>query len=286
MTGKWKAHPTIDRWMRMAVGTLLMGIAYKSIYDGAQMVTGGFSGIGIIVRSLAGVPLWATNLVLNVPVFVVSYFVKGKEFVMNTLAATLLLTVFLAVLPAITLEGGNDYLLTAVFGGTIAGLGSGLVITAFATTGGTDMIAAVLQRLIHFYSIAQIMQVLDGMIVAAGAVLFGIHRSLYAVIAIIVTSYVSDKVVDGTRFAKAVYIISSNYQQIAQKVMSELERGVTILEARGMYSGDKKPVILCIVSKKQVALIKKIVKDTDENAFVLISDVREAMGEGFVKISQ
>lgn len=272
-------------FLRMLAGTFLMALSYKCIFDSAGMVTGGFSGLSIIVKEVFSVPLWITMIVLNIPVFAAAYVVKGADFVKSTFVATIMLTVFLGVLPEFEVEE-NDILLASIFGGVIAGTGIGLVITSFATTGGTDMIGAIVQKYFPYYSIAQIMQVLDAFIVTAGAFVFGIHKSMYAIIAIYVMALVSDRVVDGMKSAKAVYVISDKYEQIAQKIMKELQRGGTFLDGRGIYSNDKKSVIMCVVSRKQAVVLKKIVWEEDQRAFVMISDVREALGEGFVKNSQ
>ena len=273
------------------IGTFLMGVAYKSIYDTAGMVTGGFTGIAIIVKSCTvgivdgGIPLWGTNAILNIPVFIVAYIVKGKDFVQRTFVATASLTIFLAILPTFKMDN-KDLLLVAVFGGTICGCGIAMVLLANATTGGSDLVAAIIQNYKKHYSIVRIMQFVDGIIVIAGAFIFGMRTSLYAVIAIYVTTLVSDRVMDGLKFAKGIYIISDKYQIISQIIMKELERGVTTLNGTGMYSNTEKHVIFCVVSKKQSVIVKEIVTAEDPNAFVIVHDVREVMGEGFVKNSQ
>ena len=270
------------------IGTFLMGVAYKSIYDTSGMVTGGFTGIAIIVKRCTlgivdgGIPLWCTNAILNIPVFIVAYIVKGKSFVKRTFVATVSLTIFLAILPTFEINN-TDLLLTAVFGGTICGCGIAMVLLASATTGGSDLIAAIIQNYNKHYSIARIMQFIDGIIVVAGVFIFGMRTSLYAVIAIYVTTIVSDRVMDGLKFAKVIYIISDKYKNISEIIMKELERGVTTLNGNGMYSNTEKHVIFCVVSKKQSVIVKEIVMLEDPSAFVIVSDVREVMGEGFVK---
>lgn len=279
------------QYLLLIVGTFLMGIAYKCIYDTAGMVTGGFSGIAIIVKNQTqgmiegGVPLWLTNTILNVPVFIVAYIVKGKKFVTRTLIGTILLTVYLGVLPNVgfALE---DLLLTAIFGGIINGIGIACVFLAFATTGGTDMIAAIIQNYVKHYSIARIMQVIDGLVVIAGAFIFDIRKALYAVIAIYVTTFVSDRVIDGLNFAKGVYIISDEYEKISQEILSRMHRGVTLLDGKGMFSNQERPLLFCVVSKKESVLLKEIAKSIDSKSFIIVSDVREVMGEGFGQYSQ
>lgn len=281
----------IRPFLLIAVGTLLMSIAYISVYDSASMVTGGFTGIAIIVKHQStflvegGIPLWVTTIVLNLPVFLIAFVVKGKHFVGRTLFATIFLTMYLAILPKFSLTK-TDLLLSAVFGGVFNGTGIAMVLLSYSTTGGTDLIASIIQHYIKHYSIARIMQILDGAIVILGAFIFGIQKSLYAVIAIYVTTLVSDRVIDGLKFAKGIYVISEKYEQISQSIMDEIGRGVTILKGTGKYSNKERPVIFCVVSKKQSIEVKRITQDLDPKAFIIVNDVREVMGEGFVKNTQ
>ena len=180
----------------------------------------------------------------------------------------------------------DDIFLASVFGGVISGLGIGLVLMANATTGGTDTMAAIIQHFIRHYSIAQIMQVLDGVIVLAGAWVFGINRALYAIICIYLVSKVSDGILEGLKFSKLAYIISEHYEEIAKQIMKELDRGATGLDAVGMYSGEKKEVLFCVVSKKEIVKVKDIVRRIDADAFMKVSDVREVFGEGFIEEHQ
>lgn len=279
------------RYILLLAGTLLMGVAYKSIYDMVGMVTGGFTGIAIIVKNqtqdliVGGIPLWVTNTVLNIPVFIAAYKIKGKEFVKMTAVGALFLTIYLAVLPTFNLDN-IDLLLIAVFGGLINGIGIAMVLLAYATTGGTDMVAAIIQNYLKHYSVVAIMLILDGIIVVVGVFIFDIQKSLYAVIAIYVTTIVSDRVMDGLKFAKGMYIISENYINIAENIMQNVNRGVTILQGTGMFSNKPRPVIFCVVSKKESVMLKDIAKTLDPKAFVIVSDVREVLGEGFVNNSQ
>ena len=192
MEGITQKKPWID-WGMILVGTGLMALGIKSIYDPIGLVTGGFTGIAIIVKELSGaiveggIPLWLTNLVLNVPVFLVALQRKGKQFIGRTAAGTCLLSVWLYVLPEVDLVAG-DYTLAAIFGGVITGVGMGMILLARGTTGGTDMVAALIQQKLRHYSIAQIMQVLDGAIVLLGLYLFGVQPALYAIVSIFIVS--------------------------------------------------------------------------------------------------
>lgn len=277
-----KRRSTPAEYGLITAGTLLIGFAIKNIYDPVSMVTGGVSGLAIIAKELWSVPLWLTNTLLNIPLFAGGIFVMGWKFIKRTLFATVMLSVFLYVLP----EGsymGNDILLSALFGGIISGLGTGMVFLASCTTGGTDMLAALMQKRLKHYTMAQIMQVLDGLIVLAGATVFGIPIALYALIAIFCVSKVTDGLIEGLKFSKQAYIISNQYKEIADAVMERMGRGVTSLEARGMYSNEEKKMLFCVVSKKEIVKIREIVSEFDPGAFVIVSDAREVFGEGFIE---
>lgn len=274
-------------FLLIIVGTAGVAFAVQCMYDPCGLVTGGFSGIAIIIKSLTehiipgGVPLWLTNLLLNIPVFTVAYIKMGKRFIGRTLFGTVMLSVWLYILPVIDLAQG-DMLLVALFGGVFSGAGMGMVLRANATTGGTDMVAALIQLKIRHYNVAQIMQILDGAIVILGFFVFGLRPSLYAIVAIFVTTKVSDAILEGFKYSKAAYIITDKYEEVAKVLMEELDRGATGLKATGMYTGKDRCVLYCVVSKKQIVTLKEIVVNIDPKAFVIVSDVREVLGEGFL----
>lgn len=275
--------------IELIIGAFLMALAYKSIFDSVEMVTGGFSGLGVIIRHITmgivdgGIPLWVTNLALNIPLFVVAYAIVGRKFILQTAVGTVFLTIFLAVLPTFEVEN-PDYFVSAVAGGLLYGVGIGFVLRAGGSTGGTDMLAVVISKYVKGLSVVRIIQVLDGAVIIAGMIIFGVRVSLYAMIAIYIGTLISDRIVEGAKSAKAVWIISDKYIDISNAVMSELDRGVTSFDANGMYYNRRKNVLLCVVPKKQLTQLKRIVLNYDENAFLVIGDVREVCGEGFVQI--
>ena len=268
----------------MVVGTGLMALAIQCIYDPVGLVTGGFTGVAIIAKYVTkgAVPLWLANLVLNVPLFLLAALVKGKKFVARTAVATVLLSAWLYVIPLWNLAEG-DYVLSAIFGGVICGVGMGMVLLARATTGGTDMLAALIQHKLRHYTIMQIICVIDGIIVAVGIYSFGVKAALYAIVAIYVTSKVSDTLMEGMKYSKAVFIVSDRYKEISDAIMTQMDRGVTGLDAVGMYSGDEKCMLYCVVSKKEIVVLKEIILKIDNNAFVIVTDAREVVGEGFLE---
>ena len=283
-----KRNPVL-LYLVITAGTGLLAFAIKCIYDPIGLVTGGFTGIAILIKKVTdmfyagGVPLWFANLILNIPFFLLAYKIKGKKFIGRTAFATVLLSVWLYLIPELDFVSG-DYILASIFGGVLAGIAMGMILWANATTGGTEMVAVLLQcRMFSHYSVAQIMQVLDGMIVIVGLYVFGLRPSMYAIVAIFITSKVTDTILEGMKFSKAAYIITDHYQEIAKRVMEELERGVTGLAAQGMYSGEEKCVLYCVVSKKEIVMLKEVVHEIDKSAFVVVGDVREVHGEGFIE---
>lgn len=272
-------------------GTFLMSVAVNMVYDPLGMVTGGVTGIGIVIKHLTqellpgGVPVWLTNVLCNVPLFLAAILVLGKRFLGKTLFATVSMTAFLYLLPVTPLFS-EDYLLASVFGGVIAGAGIGLVLAASATTGGTDLLCALIHKKLKHYSVPQLLIAVDGLIVLGGVAVFGINESLYAAIAIFITAKMSDGILEGLKFSKMAYIVSEQSSVIAKEIMQQLDRGVTALQATGMYSGKERKMLLCVVSKKEIAAVLDIVNRNDRNAFVIVSDAREVMGEGFIENTQ
>lgn len=278
-------------YVMIILGTGILAFGIVSLFDPIGLVTGGFSGLAIVIKSVSsmwlenGIPLWFTNIALNVPVFIISYFLKGKDFIGKTLFATIMLSVWLYVIPMIDMAQG-DYMIASIFGGVFCGFGIGLVIKTGATTGGTDMVSALIQLKFRHYSIVQILQVIDALVVLLGLFVFGIRPALYALIGIVVSTKVSDIVVEGLNYSKAVYIITNQHEIVSQRIMKDLDRGVTGLHAKGMYTGTDKCVLYCVMSQKEVVNLKALVVDVDPNAFIIVSDVREVLGEGFQEYSK
>ena len=274
-------------YLMIIAGTGLMALAINSVFDASGMVTGGFSGIAIIIKAGSqgiidgGIPLWVTNLVLNIPVFLLAAKIKGVAFVKKALLGDLSLTVWLAVLPAWKLSG--DFLLVALYGGLLQGVGIGLVFLGGGTTGGTDLLAAIIQNFMRHYSIAQIMQFVDGAVVLVGMYVFGVERALYAIIAVYLVTKVSDGIIEGLKFSKSVYIITEKPDEVSRMVMEDLDRGITGISAKGMYSGQDKLMLFCVVGKKELVHLKEMIDEIDPNAFVIVGDAREVHGEGFLE---
>lgn len=288
----FKKQTPLVSYIMVIIGTGILAVSIQNFYDPIGLVTGGFTGLAIVIKTASaavipgGIPLWLTNVVLNVPVFILSYIIMGKKFVGRTLFGTAMLSAWLYIIPSVDLARG-DMLLAAVFGALFSGAGMGIILRGHATTGGTEMVACLIhKKAIKHYSVVQIMQILDGLIVCLGLFQYGLRATMYAMIAIFVTTKVSDAILEGFKYSKAAYIITDHHKEIADRIMRDIDRGVTGISARGMYTGQDKLVLYCVVSRREIVQVEEIVTEIDPDAFVIVSDVREVLGEGFQEYSQ
>lgn len=278
-------------WNKLLVtilGTFLMGAAVNLVFEPMNMVVGGLSGFAIIVKELTqgfssgGIPVWLTTALINVPLFLAAWKVKGKNFIKTTLIATISFTVALYIIPSYDMMR-QDNLLAALFGGILSGAGLGLVFRNGGSTGGTDLLGAILNYFFPHYSVANMLLVVDSTIIVLGAFIFGVNMALYAIIAAYVTTKIMDSILEGMKFAKLAYIISDEPDNMSQNVMEKVGRGITFIQAEGGYTKQQKRMLMCVVSKKQIVKLKEVVGQIDPNAFLIISDVREVFGEGFIE---
>lgn len=283
-------NTTNNKWwmtyLLLTAGTFFMAVGINVIYEPLSMVTGGFSGIGILVKKLtqtarwSGIPVGMTTLLLNIPLFIWGYSQKGKVFVKKTVYAASCFSFFLLIIPTFDIVK-QDYLMAALVGGLLNGTGIGLVFSQGASTGGSDLLSVLTAKILPELSASERLILIDTLIVAAGVFIFGLEIGLYAVVAVFVTGKVSDAILDGLKFAKIAYIISDHPEEISEHILRELGRGLTGLEGQGMYSEKHKMVLMCVVSKKEAVLLKDIVKNADNEAFLILSEAKEVLGEGF-----
>ncbi len=276
------------QYIEIAFGTFLMAAALVFFLEPNTIAPGGVTGLAIIIKQSTGIPIDITNLVINIPLFVAGLIILGKMFGAKTAFGTLSLSLFLRLIYTVVGENNlftDDLLLAAIYGGVILGIGIGLVFRAGGTTGGTDLAGAILNKYFPNISIAKMMTLLDFLIVVlAGVVSMKVETSLYSTISLYIIVKLADFMVDGLSYSKAFFIISNNTEEIGKEIIAQLGRGGTILKAAGMYTGQEKNVILCIVSRNQVLKLKSIVYDIDNTAFIMVTTIHEVLGEGFSEV--
>ena len=276
-----------DFWI-IILGTTIVSFAVKYLFDPAGMVTGGVSGLAIVIRYLSvhygtfEIPLWVSNLVLNIPIFLFAWKTEGFKRIIRTGLAFVVMTAELYIFPEHTFFADNP-LLTSVYGGICFGAGTGLMLLAKATTGGTDMLGNSLAKYLRHVPVGRLIEYLDGSVVVIGAFVFGLEETLYAIISVFIMGRVIDYIVDHGKKAKMALIISSKPDEITADILEQLDRGVTSLPGIGEFTGTKRKVLVCICTQRDVPMIKDIVKEYDKKAFFVVGNVSEAMGEGFVE---
>jgi len=259
-------------------------LAYPWFLVPNHIAPGGLTGLATVLNYLFGLPVGITSLVLNVPLFLIGYRSMGRAFAFRSLVATLLFSLMIDALP---LEAATtDPLLGAWFGGVLLGAGLGLILRGGATTGGTDMAARMVHKRFVHLSVGTILFAIDCVVVLLAGIYIHLEYALYAFISIFVSTQVINVVLEGLTTEKACYVITAQYEQVKNELMEEMNRGVTLLSARGAFSGDERPVLLCVISAQEVARLKAIVRRADAKAFVFITDAHEVLGEGFRRLTE
>lgn len=271
-------------YLQIVLGTFLMALSFAIFFLPRDIAPGGITGLATIIASF-----WATNVgllsfMINLPLFAAGWKVVSLRFAIRSFLAMTLLSVFIDILPHVDISG--DMMLASVFGGIVEGVGLGLVVRGGATTGGTDMAAQMVHRHWPFLSIGMLIMLLDGMVVCIAGWRFGLPAALWALITVAVTSFTTDMVVKGFNTAMQFLIISSASDRITSRIHNELGRGCTRILAKGTFSKQDVGVLLCVVSRVEVFRLRQLIAEEDEHAFVTISDVQKAMGEGFDEIRE
>ena len=267
------------------VGTFLMAGSTNLFFTPVNMVPGGFTGLSIILQYLTKKPVWMWNIMFNIPLILIATKVRGWKFTRRTLIATLLFSLWLIVIPEMDVTNHNLFLVS-VIGGGLMGFGLGLVFAGKATTGGTDTLAAIFQRLFPYLNTARIMPLLDVIVIVVATKVFGIEVSLYAIIAVIISGRISDGVISGQKNASMAFIISDKYEDISYAITNEMNRGATILSGYGTYTKLPRNVLLCAVNKRQIAILRDIVSEIDPLAFMILTEANEVRGQGFLKYTK
>lgn len=222
-----------------------------------------------------------TTIILNLPLFIIAYLKLGKKFIAKAVIGTILLSVFLNVLEKIP-SFTSDKFLACIYGGILTGLGTALILKASASTGGSDLITSIVKKYNPAIQSSNIIMLIDIFVVLLNVILFKtIEIGLYSAIAIYLMGKIIDIFFEGINFAKVMFIISEKYDEIAEVINKDVQRGITGLYGKGMYTQEEKTILLCVTSRNQVITIRKIVKKIDENAFFIIANAREVFGKGF-----
>jgi len=271
----------IKEYSFVIIGALIVGLGIKLFFIENRIAAGGFSGLATVMYHFWGFPVGVTVLIMNIPLILLSVLFLGRGLGIKTIMG--MVTVSLSIdlmnfLPTLT----QDLLLASLMGGVMVGGGLGVIFRQGATTGGTDLTARLVHKFLPFLSVGKFLMLFDITVVIISTLAFKSYElGLYAGVSIFITTKVMDNVMIGVDYTKAVYIISEHSDLISARILKELDRGVTALQGKGMYTGKDREMLLCVMRPKNIIRMKKIVAEEDPKAFVFISDIRDVMGEGF-----
>ncbi|MDD2586731.1 MAG: YitT family protein [Syntrophomonadaceae bacterium] len=261
------------------VGSVIMILGIQAVLVPANMITGGVTGIAIILNYFTEIDLWIWFLGLNIPLFVAGYKFVSRRFALYSLLGVVVQSILLALLSSLDFHIDN-LLLSAVLGGVLVGLGAGIIFSSKGSSGGTDIIAVIFKRY-KGYEIGQTIFVSNIIVLALSLLMFNIELALFSAISIFISARVVDKVEAGLHVTRTAMIISEECSDIANTILNNLHRGCTYLLARGAYSGDDKNIIMVTVGKTQLPRLKEIVFEVDPKAFIIINETIEVYGQGF-----
>ena len=279
-----KQKEVLSAYVQIILGSVIGGAAYPLFLTPNNIAPGGITGVAIILNYLMKLPVGTVSLILNIPLFLAGYHTMGKIFAFRSLIATILFSLMIDLLPFAPMT--EDPLLSTLFGGVLLGIGLGLILRGGATTGGTDMLARMVHRRFQFISTGTFLFIFDFVVVASAGFIMGTSEALYALINIFISAKVIDSVMVGFSGNKACLIVSSAWEKIMHRIMTEMDRGVTLLSAKGGYTGEPRPTLFCVISRQEIMMLKKIVQEEDLNAFMTVMEAHEAIGDGFSGIQQ
>lgn len=267
----------------IVIGCVLCALSYAIFLIPHQIVPGGVTGIAMILHFLYRSPVGIITIVLNIPLFLIALKFLGIRFgvksVIAILGTNILIDFFVYTLKISTPT--DNIILGALYGGLLLGLGLGLVFRAGASTGGTDIVGQILARNTNL-SVGMWIMIVDFVVITLAGITTGsIELALLGYLALFLSSKVIDLVLEGMDYARAAFVVSNEHQKLVDEIYKKMKRGVTILDGHSPYSKEKRPVIMCVLTKKETHVFKSLIKNIDNKAFVILTDVFEVLGQGF-----
>lgn len=277
--------PLFFDYFLLFTGSMIQAIGLRLFLVPADLASGGVTGISQLINHFTKWPIGTMVLIGNIPLFILGWrFLGGRRFALRTAFAVAMYSIFIDLIPRLNLFPSNgltdDIFLNSLYGAVVSGFGYGLVYRARGTSGGSDILARILN---HYRGISMTQSYLtvDSAVILAAGFIFGWKQALYAIITLYVSGLVSELTLEGSGTVRTALIITSKPDLVSQRVLDELERGVTILQGTGAYTGSDRPVLYSVISRSEVVQLKTIVEEIDPLAFIVIGQAYEALGEGF-----
>lgn len=273
---------TFTKAVLILTGALVAGLGINMFLEPIGIAPGGISGIAVVISYIfrGKLPVGVLTFILNLPLFIIGYKYIGRQFILKSVIGTALFSFMLDLTSSFgNLLKGDNKLLYALWGGAAIGCGFGMIFRGGASTGGTDIIARLMQKKINMMTMGKAVLWLDFIFLAIVAFVYkSIEAALYTGVAVFVASKLVDTIESGINYAKEVVVFTEQPEEMSKEIINRLRRGVSVIEAKGMYSKQKKYMVVCVVYNRQVTDLRKIVNKYDSNAFVIIKEVRETTG--------
>lgn len=274
---------TVRDYTWIALGAVLYSLSFDWFYVPNQIGFGGLTALGMILNHLSpAIPIGTVVLVLNIPIFILGWKLLGGHTLVSSLFAMAATSVLVDLIAAVYTFPAMDPMLAAVFGGVTLGLSMGMIFSKGATTGGTDLIARLLKIPFAWLPVGKLLLVVDlAMLLAVSIAFRSMESAMYGIISLYISTLVMDGVLYGMDQSKVAYIITANPRAITDEIDRQMDRGVTYLHGEGSFSGEKKLVLMCAFKQKQIVPLKALVHELDPDAFLIVCDAHEVLGEGF-----
>ena len=273
----------LGEYALIAAGTLLQALAIRLFLVPSGLVGGGVAGISQLINHYTGWPIGVMILIGNLPLFALGWrFLGGPRFALRTAFAIVTVSIFTDGLAFFLPSDGltDDLVLNTLYGAVVSGIGFGLVYRGRGTSGGSDILARILNNW-RGISISQSYLISDSLVMFLAGLTFSWENALYALVMLYISGIAAEAVTDGSNVERSAMIITNQPEAVAQRILEDMQRGVTFLEGRGGYTGAERAVLYCVIGRAEVEQIKTVVREVDPRAFMVIGHVSEALGEGF-----
>lgn len=268
------------------MGTMIMSVATSLFLLPNQLSSGGFTGIATITYYIFNWKMGTVIILLNIPFFILAFIRIGKEFIIKSIVATILLSLFIDFFDRYN-PLTTDRFLSCVYGGILIGVGTSLILKATASTGGSDIVSYIIRSFKPGLSTSNLIVLFDAIIITLNVICFKkLEIGLYSAISIYLMGKVIDVVFEGVGFSKMIFIVSENYKEISELIGKEVFRGITGIYSKGMYTSEEKMMLMCVASRREVIDIRYIANKVDPKSFIVITNVREVYGKGFKKVQE
>lgn len=265
------------------VGSVLYAVGVDMFISPNQLVPGGVTGISLLINHvIPAFPVGVGIIVINLPLLLLAWRFLGRGFTLRTAFVTVFSSVAIDLLEPFLPHYTNNPLLAALFGGVMSGVGLTLIFLRGATTGGSEIVARLLERRYPHISIGRLMLLVDGVVISASALVFGrLEAAMYAAVLVFVSALVLDELIGGARRTRTVLIVSEKREELARTLTNQIQRGITVLDAAGAYTGEAKQVLLCAVRPSEVYPLRLMVLEADPHAFIIVLNSEQVLGNGF-----